>query len=499
MNFFLSIPVFIISLSLGCFPLKAQVSSAVKEINSINTQAAALEPLRFLASDELMGRATFRPEINIAARYISEQFRSLGLKQVDGLKDYFQAFTISMLSPARQGTFTVSDKTFEIGKDLLQFKGQDVSLNAPVIFAGHGMKEEVGKLDVKGKIVITEIGGADSSSFMEGFSMVEQKRKFFKDKGAMALIERFKPGSFPWPELQKYLAEERSFDNENTMNDFPAFFINDSGTQFPGILKNQQPNGSLTVKGNSVRDIAAKNVLGWIEGTDKELKDQFIVLTAHYDHLGVTKKPVMEDGKLDSIYNGARDNAIGTTAVIDAARYFSKYPPKRSVLFIAYTAEEIGEIGSKYFAAHPPLPLKKLVYNLNIDNASYNDTSIVSVIGLGRTSADDDIKKACLAYKLTAMPDPAPEQNLFDRSDNTQLAAKGIPAPTFSLGIRKFDSEITKRYHQLSDEVANFNLDYAMKYINSFILAARYIADNKDQPQWAKGDKYEPAWKKLYR
>jgi Zn-dependent M28 family amino/carboxypeptidase len=229
------------------------------------------------------------------------------------------------------------------------------------------------------------------------------------------------------------------------------------------------------------------------------LKDQFVVLSAHYDHLGVAKRPKMEEGKMDSIYNGARDNAIGTTAVIDAAGYFVQHPPKRSVLFIAYTAEEIGEIGSKYFAAHPPVPLHQLVYNLNIDNASYNDTTIVTVIGLGRTSADEDIKKACAAYGLTALPDPDPKENFFDRSDNTNLAVKGIPAPTFSLGIRQMDAEINKRYHQLSDEVGNFNLSYAMKYINSFILAAKYIADNSTQPFWMKGDKYEAAWKILFK
>lgn len=238
--------------------------------------------------------------------------------------------------------------------------------------------------------------------------------------------------------------------------------------------------------------------MGWVEGTDASLKEQFIVLSAHYDHIGVANQPKMEEGKLDSIYNGARDNAIGTTAVINAARYFAQHPPKRSILFIAYTAEEIGLLGSQYFAANPTIQLNKVVYNLNIDNASYNDTSRVTVVGLGRTSADNDIKKACSVYGLTAMPDPAPEQNLFDRSDNVSLAAKGVPAPTFSLGIKKFDETITNRYHQLSDEVGNMDVSYAMKYMKSFILAAKYIADNPAQPKWKTGDKYEAAWKGLY-
>lgn len=476
----------------------SQENTLVNEINKINTREAALAPFRYLASDELKGRATLRPEINIAADYISNQFKIMGVKEVAGTKDYFQPFDIFMVKPALSGTFTINNKTYSITDNLLQAKAKDVSLKAPVIYVGHGMKEDVEKLDVKGKIVVTEIGANDSATFENGFYLTKEKQQYLQMKGAVALIERYKPGNFTWNGLQQYLGKEHPSIEKNNSIDIPVFIINDKDFQLPK-LTNHSSEGAINITGTTIKNVAAKNIMGWVEGTDEKLKDQFIVLTAHYDHLGVANKAVMENGKMDSIYNGARDNAIGTAAVIDAARYFTIHPPKRSVLFIAYTAEEIGEIGSKYFAAHPAIPLNKLVYNLNIDNASYNDTSIVTVIGLGRTSADEDIRKACAAYGLTAMPDPAPEQNLFDRSDNTQLAVKGIPAPTFSLGIKSFDNEIMKRYHQLSDEVENFDLNYAMKYINSFVLAAKYIADNATQPQWVKGDKYEEAWKRLYK
>jgi hypothetical protein len=329
---------------------------------------------------------------------------------------------------------------------------------------------------------------------MESFGLIETKKKLIQEKGGIALIEKFRPMGYPWNMVKQFFMNEHPEMGEES--NLGVFLIDDDLT---ALIQNQSANAAISVSDNEVKNIPAKNVLGWIEGTDPKLKNQFIVLSAHYDHLGVAKKPKMEEGKMDSIYNGARDNAIGTTAVIDAARYFAQHPAKRSILFIAYTAEEIGEVGSKYFSLHPLVPLKQLVYNLNIDNANYNDTSIITVIGLGRTSADEDIKKACAAYHLTAMPDPAPEQNLFDRSDNANLADKGIPAPTFSLGIKKFDAEINKRYHQLSDEVGNFDLDYGLKYIRSFILAAKYIADNPAQPVWIKGDKYEAAWKELFK
>ncbi len=250
--------------------------------------------------------------------------------------------------------------------------------------------------------------------------------------------------------------------------------------------------------GNYITSVPAKNVIGRVEGTDPKLKDQFIVLSAHYDHIGVAPVAKMEEGKLDSIYNGARDNAIGVTALINAARYFSQHPTKRSILFIAFTGEELGLLGSKYFAANPTIDLAKLVYNLNIDNGGNNDISRVNVIGLGRTSADDDMKKACSAYGLDLFGDPAPEQNLFDRSDNVSFAAKGVPAPTFGMGVTKVDESILKRYHQLSDEIGDIDLAYVVKYMKAYILAAKYIADNPAQPNWKQGDKYEAAWKKLY-
>jgi hypothetical protein len=472
-------------------------SSAVKEINRINPPSVALSPLRFLASDELMGRSALRPEINIAALYISEQFRSMGIREVPGAPDYFQLFDIKTTIPSTKVSFVVNGKDFELATDMLKLDGDDIQVSAPVVYAGFGLKADFDKLDVKGKIVITTLGTSDSSRLHEGFDAMEGKVKLAKEKGAVALIELFKKNDPAWDRFtRRFTDKEERVKMEDF--DFPLFLLRDKNIDFPALIKGLPADGVLSTSGGHERPIPAKNVMGWVEGTDVRLKKQFIVLTAHYDHLGVAKQPKLEEGKMDSIYNGARDNAAGTAAVLDAARYFALHPPKRSVLFIVYTAEEIGEKGSQYFSEHPTIPLRELVYNLNTDNASYNDTTIISVIGLGRTSADDDIKKGCAAYGLTALPDPAPKEGLFDRSDNANLAQKGVPAPTFSLGIKQFDQSITNRYHQLSDEVGNFDLNYAMKYIYSFILSAKYIADDERQPHWAKSDKYETAWENLY-
>ena len=258
------------------------------------------------------------------------------------------------------------------------------------------------------------------------------------------------------------------------------------------------PQASLSTKGNKRSVLPAKNVMGWVRGTDPVLREQYIVLTAHYDHMGVSSQPKEEDGKTDSIYNGARDNAIGVSAVMNAAKYFAKYPPKRSVLFILFTGEEMGMLGSRHFTDNPTVPLDRIVYNLNCDNAGYNDTTVVTVVGLGRTSAGNDIQKAVAAYGVTAVPDPVPDLNLFDRSDNVHFAAKGIPAPTYGMGFTTFDSTVMRYYHQLRDEINTFNLNYGLIYIRSYIAAAKNIADNPVQPAWVKNDKYEEAWKKRY-
>ena len=481
---------FFTALSITCI----SQSSDVKQINKIITSDAAFEPLNYLASDELKGRSPKRPEIDIAANYISNNFIQSGVKRINGTSDYFQNFEIKLIIPPKQGALKVNDSTFILGNKLLQIGGEDISLNVPIIFAGFGNKEELDSIDVKGKIVVTRFGKSDSSSTGEAFGNIKTKKSTLIEKGALALVELFNQQDAPWEAIQHYFGQERVASGKDSI---PVFLLYAGDSTVISIIKNAD-QATLVTSGNGIKSISAKNVIGHIEGTDAKLKDQHIVLSAHYDHIGVAEHPKTEEGKTDSIYNGARDNAIGVAAVLNAARYFVKFPPKRSILFVLYTAEEMGLIGSRHFSDNPVIPLNKMIYNLNIDNAGYNDTTVITVVGLGRTSADDDIKNACMAYGIKAIPDPAPEQNLFDRSDNLNLAVKGVPAPTFSLGFTSFDEVVMKRYHQLSDEVSTIDRAYALKFIRSYVLASKNIANNVVQPTWKKDDKYEGAGKKLY-
>ena len=467
----------------------------VSEIDRLNSGNHALAPLRFLASDELMGRATTRSEIHIAARYIIEQFRSYGLKELAGTENYVQGFELTFISPAMTGSFSVGNKTFQIGVDFLQVRGSGLQLTAPIVFAGFGSDADLANLDVKGKMVLVNMGENESTKVAGAGRFRDAKQKLLREKGAVALIERYWQSASDW-ELPKHAyTSQRAQIAQDTL--LPVFILHDPSGGLQSAVVGSA-TATINVTGSNLMKLKAENVMGWVEGTDPQLKSQFVVLSAHYDHIGVASEPKMEGGKLDSIYNGARDNAIGVTAVINAARYFALHPAKRSILFIAFTGEEMGLLGSKYFASHPPIALYKLIFNLNIDNGGVNDTTLINVIGLGRTSADNDINKACLAYGLTLKGDPAPEMGLFDRSDNVSFAAKGVPAPTYGMGIKQLDDNIMRYYHGLGDEIGNIDLNYVVKYMKSYILAASLIADNPVQPHWASGDKYESAWKDLY-
>jgi Zn-dependent M28 family amino/carboxypeptidase len=240
------------------------------------------------------------------------------------------------------------------------------------------------------------------------------------------------------------------------------------------------------------------NVAGLLEGSDPELKDQHVIITAHYDHVGVGKQGGGFYSEQDSIFNGARDNAFGTISALAAAKTLSELRPKRSVIILAVTGEELGLLGSKYYADHPLVPLEKTVYNLNTDGAGYNTTEAISIIGAGRTGIDAEIADATGAYGLDVIEDPAPEQGLFDRSDNVSFAVKGVPAVNFSPGLTAFDEAIGKYYHQVTDNPNTIDYDYLLAYCQSFSRLARLLANKAELPFWVEGDKYEAAGKELY-
>ena len=467
-----------------------------KTIEASVNRTEAVSHFRFLASDELKGRDAMRAEIDVAARYIAEQFLKYGAKQLPEAAGYFQHVPFKVSTPPTLGEIHLGESTYVHGKDMLVLEGAEFSGSYPMVVAGYGLEEDLEGMDLKGKILVVRVGAPGQTNPSQLFAVGREKLALAKSKGAVGVIELYNLPT-PWNLLVNYLNKPQlTIDNNpNEEETLPYIWLKDlSNELIASIDQGKIENATFNIQGHTNQKIIGKNVLAFIEGTDDELKKEYVMLSAHYDHVGVGKP----NAEGDSIYNGARDNAVGTVAVINAAKYFAENPPKRSILLCAWTAEEKGLLGSAFFADNPLIPLDKIIYNLNIDNAGYNDTNIISVIGLGRTSADFLIEKAVAEFGIKAVADPSPEQGLYDRSDNVNFASKGIPAPTFSLGFTAFDEEITRYYHQAADEVESFDLDYAMLYWKAYLLSASYIANATDQPQWVDGDKYEAPAKLLY-
>jgi Peptidase family M28 len=480
--------ILLLSLTLS---LSLSIHAQKKSIEAQFSSQEAIAQFTYLASDALMGRDPIRAEMKLAYTYIAQELEKAGAKPLPGANGYFQDIPFTLSSPPSRGSVKMGDFTFSQGQNLLVLDGNSFSGTAEVVDLGFGSAEEFAGKEVKGKIVLTNVGAPNKFSPNQLFSEGRAKALRASEAGAIALIERFNVPSVPWQLVAGFLNRSQLGLDQGQASTLPYLWIEDVKNQVNGTTISQ---AQLAIEGKVTRKIDGKNVVAWIEGSDPALKKEYVLLSAHYDHVGVGSP----DAEGDSIYNGARDNAVGTVAVLNAARYLAKNPPKRSILIALWTAEEKGLLGSAYFANNPLVPLNQIVYNLNIDNAGYNDTSLITVIGLGRTNADFLISEAAAEFGLTAKADPSPEQGLYDRSDNVNFARKGIPAPTFSLGFTAFDDQINQYYHKAGDEVESFDLGYAQGYWKAYILATQKIANWSETPRWIAGDKYEQASKQLY-
>lgn len=469
--------------------------SQPETVNSITQSIVTNEAqahLAFLASDEMRGRDTGSPEIAIAGNYIASYFKQLGLKPAPGADGYFQRVGLASGKPPIAATFTLGTHAFSLSDDLIVMGGGNSNVSGDIVFVGYGSPADMEKADVKGKIVVALVGTANDPNIMKAFlTDSPAKVALATSLGARALVEVLALPGVPWTSLVNYFNQPRITLQKGSS--IPHLWMKNSDAAAWNTLKEKRTaTGSLTIEGARTKTIEARNVAAVVEGTDPVLKNQYLVVSAHYDHVGVSNNGA------DSIYNGARDNAIGTVGLMLTAKYLAKNRPKRSVLFLALTAEEKGLLGSAWYAEHPLVPMKQTVFNFNCDGAGYNDTNIVTIIGLERTSQEGNIATACEAFGLKAMKDPVPEQNLFERSDNYNFAVKGVPAIDFAPGIKAFDAELMKYYHQPADEVASLDFDYLIKYYRAYVYANALISNDTSMPAWKAGDKFEAAAKELY-
>ena len=475
-----------------CFSIFVSSQSEQSLVESTVTKNKIEGQIYFLASDELRGRKTGTPEIDIAASYLATAFRSFGVEPVDKENSYYQNIPFEKTSVSL-------NKSIKIGKDLFDefifFDRENLNVKSEAMYMGFGLAEDYNNKDARGKIVLVQSGSSDKNDWRTAYRMRKEKLRLAKENGVLGIIELISIEDDIWSRLDHNFSDEQlGVKKEKTQNE-PLYFWLRTNKKTGTLLQSQNPYPTeIIVEGIKKEIVYSKNVVGIVKGNDDKLKNEFVIYSAHYDHNGVGKP----NSSNDSIYNGARDNAVGTVTVLSAAENIAKYPTKRSALFILFTGEEMGLLGSQYYAEHPLVPLNQSVFCFNSDNGGYNDTSKATIIGLHRTSAAKHILSAAKIFGLNAIDDPAPEQGLFDRSDNVSFAAKGIPAPTYSMGFNSFDEEINKYYHQVTDNPETLDYDYLEKFFRSYVLTCRLIANDPETPFWIRGDKYYEAGLKLY-
>ncbi|GIV31134.1 MAG: aminopeptidase [Saprospiraceae bacterium] len=487
------------SLFLFSFQVVAQDSTAPLLLP--DSEKAILEQhIRYIASDEMAGRRTASEGGRKAAAYIAEQFEKLGLLPPPGQDDYFQKIPFVKISPPSSGLVELDGEAYYLGEDWGLIRGNKLAWTGEAVFVGHGWVDSLAgiddyaNLDVKNKVVIALSGKPDEGAPFEAFQATRDKRAFAQQRGAIGLIELYKL-RMPWQFVRRFMNAERleiGAPQDYQSGIFHVWLKEKDGKSLE-LERGKTMRLSFETEGMQIEPTEASNVVGYLPGTDPTLADEIILLTAHYDHVGVGKQGGGMYTPADSIFNGARDNAIGVVALFAAARAFQQNPPARTVVFIAFTGEEIGLLGSNYYAENPLFPLEKTVYNLNNDGAGYNLTTHFSLIGWGRTTADTIFSIAARETGLDISKNPAENQNLFERSDNISFARKGIPAVTFSPGFIEMDREIMKYYHQAADNPDTLDFDYLFKFWKAYAAAALHLANWHGKLDWVPGDKFAPA------
>jgi len=450
--------------------------------------------LRFLASDELRGRAPGTPGIDAAARYIAEQFRRFGVTPVPGQADYYQRFALTRLTPVREQSVIALDD--EVFAGVLLAGGRTFATHEGVYVEYGASPSDYAGRDVRGKIVVTRVGAEGQNAPRALVELAARKRRIADSLGAVALLEVYDAPA-PWAATAGRFSRPRM--ELNYAPSIPHLWMQDRDGRFLPQLAatGTHPRVRLETEGLAVTTLPVQNVIGYIQGSDLRLRAEVVALSAHHDHLSAGMRG--DATPADSIFNGARDNGTGTVALLAAAEALAQQPPKRSILLLSFTAEEMGLVGARYFADHPTVALDRIVYDLNVDTGGISDTTVVSLVGAGRTTATPLVERAMQAFGLR-LYQSAEIEPLFNASDNAPLAAKGIPAPTFSPGFRSLrDPLVARYYHRAADHAdASYPFGYLLRFSQAYARAARLIADAPVRPRWTTGDAFESTARALY-
>lgn len=418
-------------LSVSC---SAQKGSSSKEIETVINAKEVDRIERTLSSDDMRGRKTFSPEIDKAADFIASEFKAAGLQTWNNGNSFRQEFV--MVRPKFISATAMFDRVAVEQKSII------------VVTCQPSLK-------------IDDRSGYEKVFIKAGANLQTEARNFVRsNKNLLVLVDKSFANSFG------NLARLKS-----------SMFKMNTNVVF--VLTDINPDTWSVEAVHEITEQKMANVVGVIPGKSK--KDEYVIFSGHYDHLGIGK-PV--DG--DSIYNGANDDAAGTTGVIMLAKYFKKLNDnERTIVFAAFTAEEIGGFGSQYFSRQFDADKVIAMFNIEmIGTESKWGKNSAYITGYEKTNMGEILAKDLQGTGFTFYPDPYPTQQLFYRSDNATLARLGVPAHTISTS--KMDSE--PNYHKLSDQIETLDMDNMAMIIKAIALSSKSIIAGKETPTRVKVD-----------
>jgi Zn-dependent M28 family amino/carboxypeptidase len=528
----------------ACGPTPDAPAPAAPETAATDDGAGARRieaDVRFLADDLLEGRAAGTRGYDLAAHYVASRYRAIGLLPAGDDGSYFQQVPLLEARRVREGAaFTVQRDDGELAfvfQDQflpgLNYHATSHELTAPLVFVGQAVHapelghDDFAGVDVAGKIAVYFSGApASFGNTQRAFhSSGLQKMGQLASRGAVGAIALGNPvdeAKYPWargarnwqmPGMRLLDADGRPVDAWPQLKATASLNVDGArrllaGAPMPadeiferrekGTLTSFDLPGRATLAGATTHArMSSVNVVGKIAGADPALAGEHIAYSAHLDHIGLGAE-VEGDG----IYNGALDNALGIAVMLQAATELAAdpTPPRRSLLFVAVTAEERGLLGADYFAKFPTVPRGSLVANINMDMPVFlTEVTDVVPIGIEHSTLEADVQAAAQQLGVGLTPDPKPEEVVFVRSDQYAFVRQGIPAVYLDAGIKAknpdvdalalYEDFLTGHYHQPSDET-----DLSIHYPSAAVLAqlnaaiGRRVGDAGERPRWKGGD-----------
>jgi Zn-dependent M28 family amino/carboxypeptidase len=514
------------------------------------TPDGLLAHIKVLASDEFEGRAPGSKGEDLSVNYISDQFKKIGLKPGNPDGTYTQEIPLTGIKSEPRMSFSVGDKTIDL-KYPDDFVASSARLqsaidvdNSDLVFVGYGVVapeygwDDFKGVDVRGKTLLMLIGDPpvpdpkDPSKLDEkrfkGRAMTYYGRWTYKyeiaakrSATAAIIIHETEPAGYPWQVVKSSWSKENFELDQPDKNmgavearswitlDTAKKLLVDSGQDFDAlkkvaVSKNFRPVAlnakcKIGIK-QSLRSFKSHNVIGRLEGNDSKLRDEYVIYTAHWDHLG--RHPELQG---DQIFNGAVDNASGCAAVMQLAAAFTKLnpPPKRNVLFMCTTAEEAGLLGAKWYAEHPLYPLEKTLADINIDSMNvWGKARDIEDVSFGLSTLDDMLAATAKGQGRTAIANSRPQKGHIYRADNFEFSKVGVPSLYIGKGEHLLsrpentplvaDDFDSRDYHQVTDEVhSDWDLSGAVQDIQLLFEVGYQVANGDKFPEWKAGSEFK--------